>query len=295
MSWINNFIAAFAQQENNYLMRDQRDIVKEFGNMSQQNQNQLNSQKDSQDNDAFRLESQDATTGEEFSVDIKSEKNKPKSKKELEWINREKTVTFTSLTNKNKFITSDLKSLCGGKYAELTGKPLQEIAETLASNYNDIFNYVDASIAQYSEKITPDQAFRVAKSVTSDNKISYFDYEKITAKLNDELSMRFNDMLKGAGIKIFYPMIAFERENLEAANKKQLAEKDNMERQSSLERKNKEINYYVNYIKDFKEYKLGNKNGLEVRMASVINLLNKDIKESVLAEFKKDPIFKNSI
>jgi len=295
MSFLDDFITIFAaggSDDNNYLMKDQRDMVREHGNMGQQNLNQLEKNKNVQDTEVS-MTSKDPVSGEEFAVDLRSDKGKAKSKKELEWIDREMTVTFTSFTNKDKFLTSTLGSLCNGKYANLASRPLREIASILSDNYSEIFNYVDSSIANYSERITPDQAFRIAKSISSQSRISLSDYNKIEAKLSEEHGQRFNDMLSGADIKIYYPIAMAVRD----ADVRRLA---NIEtnKKSSIEvkkedRRGKEVIYYLSYIKDFKEYKLGKVGELKPRVAAVLSTLNSEIKAKVTAEFKNDSILRN--
>jgi hypothetical protein len=287
MQWIDDFIMAFGQYSDNssYLPRDQKQLVRDYNNTS--NQNAQNA-KDATE-ESYQMQSSDALTGEDFSIEMRLDK-KPKDKREQEWIQREMTVTFTSLNNKDKFVSATLGTLCGGKYAHLAEKEIAEIASVLSSDISSIFNYADSSIASYSDRINSDQAFRIAKSISEKNQISFFDYEKICAKLNTDHLDGFNSMLKSANIKIAYPLSVLEGELNEIRMQKQAAEMA----QASQE-KNKKIDYYMNLFRSFKEYKLADRSSLKARIASVLPLIGEDIKAGVVEELKKDSITKDII
>jgi hypothetical protein len=287
MQWIDDFIMAFGQYSDNssYLPRDQKQLVRDYNNTT--NQNAQNGKDTAQE--SFEMQSADPLTGEDFSIEMKLDK-KPKDKREQEWIQREMTVTFTSLNNKDKFVSATLGTLCGGKYAHLAEKNIEEIASVLSNDINSIFNYADSSIASYADRINSDQAFRIAKSIAEKSQISFFDYEKICAKLNTDHLDGFNSMLKSANIKIAYPLSVLEGELNQIRMQRQAAADS-----KATEEKNKKVSYYVNLFKSFKEYKLADRASLKARIASVLPLISEDIKSGVVEELRKDAITRDII
>lgn len=288
MQWINDFIDAFGQSQgaDSYVYRDQKQMVQDYNNTT--NKNLENGRQES--DDQLHMKGQDPQTGEEFALDMKPDKLKAKDKKEEEWIKREMTVTFTSLDNKDKFVSATLGSLCGGKYAHLVDKSFSEIASVLSGDVNSIFNYADSSIASYSDRITSEQAFRISKSISENSKISYFDYEKICSKLNSDHLDGFNAMLKSSNIKIAYPMQVLEKE----IDERKKIEADLAIATAKAER-DKKVAYYVDLFKSFKEYRLADKEGLKPRLAASLPFLNQDIKEFVIEELRKDSLIKDII
>jgi hypothetical protein len=286
MNWIDDFLSAFGQTGNgdssNYFVRDQRSLVQEYVNTEGKNSQTKQDEKDEQ---SYHLDGQDSQTGEEFSLDITSDKLKPKNKREEEWVRREMTVTFTSRDNKDKFISASIDSLCGGRYAHLADKPLPVVAATLVGDFNTILSYADSSVASYADRITPQQAYKIARSVSENKKISYFDYEKIISKLSQDHQSQFHDLLKSASIHINYPInvlekdIATKRANIEAARIEQ-----------ARVTREKSINYYVAFVKDFQEYHLRDLPILKTRIASVLSVVDEGIKNDVIAELKKDAV-----
>lgn len=284
MEWISQFIEAFGQtgDSSNYFVRDQRSLVQDYVNTNGKN---TQTQQDENNEQSYHLDGKDPQTGEDFSLDIKTDKLKPKDKREEEWVKREMTVTFTSLNNKNKFISSSIDSLCGGRYSHLINEPLPAVAAALVTDFNTILNYADSSVASYSDRITPQQAFRIARSISDNKKLSFFDYEKISSKLSEEHQDQFNDMLKSSSINISYPLNTLEKE---IADKKAVIESERMEN-IRLARE-KSINYYVSFVKDFKEYKLKNIPVLQKRVASILSVVDEDIRKDVIVELKKDSV-----
>lgn len=245
----------------------------------------MQSVQDENSEQSYHLNGKDPQTGEDFALDIKSDKLKPKNKREEEWIRREMTVTFTSLNNKDKFISSSIDNLCGGRYAHLIDQPLPVVAATLIPDLGEILRYADSSVASHSDRITPQQAFRIARSVSDGKKMSYIDYEKITSKLSRDHQYQFNDLLKSSSIKISYPINLLEKELIEKRAKIQATKIEKAE----LDRK-KSINYYVDFIKSFKEYKLNEVAGLKQRVASVLSVVDQGLKNEVIDELKKDSV-----
>jgi len=289
MALFEDFLEAFGQlqdSDTSYMYRDQKQVVRDYNNIGNQNSEKG---QDSQSDD-YQLKGEDPQTGEKFSLDLKKENGKPKNRHEEEWIKREMTVTFTSLNNKDKFVSATLGSLCGGKYAHLVDKSIEEIASTLSQDVNSIFNYAYSSIANYSDRITSEQAFRISKSIAENNKISYFDYEKICAKLNTDHVDGFNSMLRSSNIKIAYPMQVLEKEMKEAKDKIEITKIA-----AAKADKDKRVSYYVDLFKSFKEYRLSDTGSLQKRIASALPLLSDDIKESVIEELRKDAIIRDII
>lgn len=287
MQWIDDFISAFGQYSDNssYMPRDQKSLVRDYNNIG--NQNAENGKGASEE--SYQMQSSDPLTGEEYSIEMKTDK-KPKDKKELEWIQREMTVTFTSLNNKDKFVSATLGTLCGGKYSHLAEKSIDEIAGVLSADVNNIFNYADSSIASYSDRINSDQAFRIAKSIAEKAQISYFDYEKICSKLNADHLDGFNSMLKSANIKIAYPMNVLEGEIAQIKMHRQAAALA-----KEKEDKGKKVSYYLDLFRSFKEYKLADQQSLKKRIATVLPLIREDIKNDLIEELKKDSITRDII
>lgn len=284
MEWINNFLDAFAQSADGsgYLIRDQKSLVQDYVNTNGRN---TQTQQDQADQQSYHLDGKDPQTGEDFALDIKTEKLKPKNKREEEWVKREMTVTFTSLNNKDKFISSSIDTLCGGRYAHLAEQPLQLVAATLVNDFNTILTYADSSVASYSDRITPQQAFRIARSVSENQKLSFFDYEKISSKLSKEHQDNFNEMLKSSSISIAYPLNTLMEE---IATKKAAEEAETIRLASQA--REKAINYHVAFIRDFQEYKLKNIPVLKKRVASILLVVDEGIRNDVISELKKDEV-----
>jgi hypothetical protein len=271
-----SYLHSFGQLINsNPGIRDQKDIVNEFNtqqsiqhNNDVRNQYQDNLNKSQPNNEEINKIMENGKTGDKYEVNIKKNESLSDRKKQ-QILQRELTITFTSLNDNNKIISSSLDNLCNGKYSSLKSSNLNKIAEEIEKDLNYIISFNDACIANNSVLIGPIQALKLAKSISDNRGISYFDYEKINSKLPKENSDRFNNLLKSAGIKIYYPQHALEQ--------------------------NKKINYYVSFIKDFQEYKVGNINGLKKRVASILPIIDKNIKDRFIDEMKKDDILKQTI
>ncbi len=284
MDWINNFLDAFAQtgESANPFVRDQKSLVQEYNNTTNMN---LQSTKEQQEQQSYHLDGKDSQTGEDFSLDIKTDKLKPRNKREEEWVKREMTVTFTSLDNKDKFISSSISDLCGGRYAHLIDQPLPVVAAALVTDFNTILNYADSSVASYSDRINVEQAYRIARSVSENSKLSFFDYEKISSKLSKEHQSKFDDMLKSSNVMITYPLNTL----LEEIETKKVEEQVRVASETK-EAREKAINYHVSFIRDFQEYKLKNIPVLQKRVAAILSVVDEGIRNDVIAELKRDAV-----
>jgi hypothetical protein len=268
-SWINEFIESFASSEQVMSLRDPRDIVNDYQsglNRSEQDKiNQSNNNPENASPNAYKTNGQDSRSGDKYDIEVKREERK--RTREEKQMDRELTVTFTNLNNKDRMIHASIANLCGGRYASLNNESLDKVANILASEIDNILNYVDVSIANYSELIDPKYAIKLAKTVSTGNKISYFDYEKIASKLNAQGLDAFHESLDHNGIKVFYPISSLKIE--------------------------KEAKYCIDYIKDFKEYKTKDLSGLKVRVASVLEVTEGEVRAMVLESLKQDEILKN--
>ena len=207
MEWLDKFLVSFGMPESGngqYLYRDQRDIVRDHDQ-------KMFDGSDIQQRDITQNDVEEKTelgrsqdSGEQFEVSVKA--LRPKDPSELEWIDREMVISFSSVDNKDKIIISTLSRLCDGKYASFKSLPVEEVAERLATQCDEVFAFAEASMAIYSDVIDPKHAFRIAKSVSDNNIISYLDYEKIKSKLPGNLEKDFDGLLAEARIKVSYPL-----------------------------------------------------------------------------------------
>jgi hypothetical protein len=269
-----SFLQAFGQNsdvpKSPYSYRDQKDVVRDYNK---------NLEKPTEISEIHRNELEDHTqigtskeTGEKFEINVKS--FKPKNDQEKEWIDREMMVSFTSLDDRDKKIVSTLTGLCNGKYASYKSLPVQEVVGYLSNECDFIFGYADASLAIYSDVIEAKQAFRIARSISENNIISGIDYDKIRAKLPTVIASEFDGMLADARMKIAYPI-------------------ESVVKTSSVDNSN--VDYYFSYIKDLKEYKLGDTDGLRQRVASIVSQSDEDTRVGLIMKMKKDSILKNII
>ena len=289
MDWIEEFLSAFGQsgESANPFVRDQRSLVQDYVNTNGKN---TQTQSDEADQQSYHLDGKDPQTGEDFALDIKTDKLKPRNKREEEWVKREMTVTFTSLDNKDKFISSSIDNLCGGRYAHLIDQELPVVAAALVTDFNDILNYADSSVASYADRITPQQAYRIARSVSENLKLSFFDYEKISSKLSGEHKNKFDEMLGTSSIKIAYPLNVLEKEIAERE-----ATAEAMRVSEIKNARDNAINYHVSFIRDFQEYKLKNIPTLQKRVAAVLSVVDEGIRNDVIEELKKDSVFHSEV
>ena len=273
--WLSQFILSFGAEgdSSSYTYRDQKDVVRDFKQNNpgwsnpEQNSNIRNNEMEEESTEIGK----DEETGEAYEVKVKSLNKKINKDKEDEWRQRELTITFTSLDEKDKVIHSHIDYLCGGRYAGLKNLSTSELAHYFSKECGKVFKYADASIANYSEIIDPRQALRLAKSISERQIISHVDYEKLCSKLNKKMIGQFDNLLAEAKIKIAYPIIGMKKEAVIEEPKE---------------------NYYLNYIKDFKEYKTANIHALRIRVSSILNQMSEQDKKDLMNEIGQDPVLK---
>jgi hypothetical protein len=271
--WLSQFIVSFGSDDSSsYHYQDQREVFKNYNN---EKGNTPANQERTNQNDATNQENAEESgineDGEEIEVKVKSLSKKLNKDKEDEWMDREMTVTFTSLDNKDKIIHSNIEYLCGGRYANLKHLSAGEVAKFFIKEYDKVFKYADASIANYSDMIDARQALRLAKSVSEKSIISHVDYDKLCSKLNNKnLIKEFDSLLGEVKIRVAYPIVGMKKESSTPVE-----------------------NYYINYIRDFKEYKTRDMVALKARVASFANQLSKEDVDGLLKEVVKDEVLKN--
>jgi len=254
--WLNDFVLkSFA----GYEVMNQQDFVQK--QKDEQSLNQQNSI-----NDTYRDESEMSNaigindqTGDKFEV-VVNKMNKDKKDKGLQ-------VEFASGAKKDKYICSSLAEFCGGRYANLEGFPLDMVANTIAKDHSYIINFIETSIASNSESITIETALDITKKIIKDSSISKSDHRKICSKLNNDDLTIYNIYLANSGVKI--------------------AEQPSMDTVSDL-------GYYMNYIRNFKEYVLAaddKEEGLPLLKARIASIEKfNTLKDALAGEFKKDSV-----
>lgn len=171
-------------------------------------------------------------------------------------------VEFSSAKH-GKYVCAAIEDFCDGRYAPLAEQPLQAIAETIAKDCVYISNFIETSIAGNSDSITIETALDVTSKITHQSSISELDYKKICAKLNDDDLEIYNTYLTHSKIRIAKPV--------------------------------SNIDYYIDYIKNFKEYKMATEDkssieSLKTRIGSIEKF--RAIRSELLEEFSKDPILR---
>ena len=171
-------------------------------------------------------------------------------------------IEFSSGNFKDNYICSSIEEFCNGKYAHLKNQPLKSVAEEIAKDVNYINSYIETSIACNSDSITIETAFDVTLKIKKDSSLSNSDYKKISSKLNCEDLDIYNSYLKKSNIRVLEPISS--------------------------------VKYYIDYIKNFKEYKMAENDiscvkELKNRIASIekFRIISKELSE----EFKKDSDF----
>jgi len=279
MEWINNFISALGAGDS-YFYRDQADVYKDIQNGKSQpssEDGEYNGGGSGHMEERHSQTGKDVETGEEFEVEVKNfdldAKNK-EDKKEKEWLDRETMVTFTSLNDSSKSVQSSIDTLCGGRYKFLKGMPAKTIAIALVGEHKNVFGYTEASMASYSTAIDAAQALRLAKTASSNNVINHADYEKIQSKLSGSFSVEFDRLLSETNIKVAYPMPQKIQEEIKIAGPSH-------------------ADYTLSFIKEFKEYRVADLNGLKIRTLNVLSTLNDQDKLELTEKIRKDSILKN--
>lgn len=236
-----------------YQVMNQRDFVQKIKDdqSSLNQQNTLDNRKTVKDKANF--EGMNDQTGEPFEVVVDNNKEQQKRDKGLQ-------IEFSSGKNKEKYICSSIDDFCNGRYAHLKSQPsLIAIAEEIGRDNAYIINFIETSIASNSDSMTIESALNLTDKITNNSSISEQDYNKISSKLNYEDINIYNVYLAQAKIEI-----------KKAVN---------------------DINYYMDYIKNFREYKIASIPELQQRISSIEKF--KEIRAELEQEFKKDSILKN--
>ncbi len=172
-------------------------------------------------------------------------------------------IEFSSGKNKEKYICSSIEDFCNGKYVHLKNEPENIISSEIMKDKEYILKYLDASMASNFDTITIESAIDLTEKIQVNSSLLENDYKKIVSKLSDRESFIFEQYLKNKNIKV-------------------KASKD-------------KLKYYVDFIKDFKEYKIAANNPSSInierlrnRVASIDTLNN--FKEDLLNEFSNDEI-----
>lgn len=157
------------------------------------------------------------------------------------------TVQFASGKNKEKIISADIQHFCNGKYASLINESIDKVAKIISDDSEFINKYIEASAVKYSDDADLEEVINLINNLNIQEKISHQDYRKISSKLNNDNIKAFDKYLEASGIQVI----------------------NNND--------NEKINYYVDYIKNFSEYKLiksgidtsKNMKKLKLRIASI--------------------------
>jgi len=218
--------------------------------------------------DTYTERNNDKSDAKNFEVVVNKKKKKDNVK------NVGTTVLFASGRNKQNIIEADIDSFCGGRYAYLSNDSAQRIAEIIAKDTDFISNYLEASVIRYSDDASVEEAINLVNSLNIQSNMSVSDYRKISSRLNEDNVRAFDDYLTASNIKISKSM----QEN---------------------------INYYLNYFKDFSEYRLAsmgvdidyNISQLKKRIASVELTITAsygtDGLRTLKKSFKNDEVLKN--
>ena len=200
--WVESFIRAFGQEaSNSFEFRNQNDFVAQQNKVDDRDQiNQIN--RDAEEmkhkDENLNMNAEDEATGDEYVIELKRTETGPDRK--------DVNITFSCVNDKNKYVSSTLEGLCEGRYSSYADQSLKTIATVLCSEYEFIFNYVDASLAKYTEALDSSKAIKIAEiAKDSDGMISYIDYKKIGSKLSSDGLKEFNQRLATANIKVYYP------------------------------------------------------------------------------------------
>jgi len=195
------FIKSFGDGSNSFEFQNQNDFVAEQNKVEDREQiDQMNREsEDMFDKDEnLSLNAEDESTGEEYVLELKRSEVGPDRK--------DVSVTFSCVNDNNKYVSSTLDGLCEGRYAAHSKDSLKSIAKVLCSDYEYIFNYVDASLAKYSEALDSSKAIKIAELAKDpEGMVSYSDYKKIGSKLSSDGLIEFNEKLATANIKVYYP------------------------------------------------------------------------------------------
>jgi hypothetical protein len=257
--WINDFVL---KSFGGYEVMNQQDFVqrqKQEESLNQQNTINEGYKDSDEKSNAIGINDQ---TGDKFEV-VVNKVNKDKKDVGMR-------VEFSSGVNKDKYICSSLSDFCGGRYANLEGFPLEMVASTIAKDHSYIVNFIETSIASNSDSITIETALDITKKITKNSSIDKGDHKKICSKLNNDDLTIYNIYLANAGIKITDATVAD---------------------------KVSDLGYYMNYIRNFKEYVLAaddKEKGLPLLKARIASIEKfSALKDALADEFKKDTVLCN--
>jgi hypothetical protein len=177
-------------------------------------------------------------------------------------------VEFSSAKG-GKYVCATLEDFCDGRYAYLAKLPLenvtQHIANEIAKDCVYVSNFITTSIAGDSDSIMLSTALDITSKIQHNSSISELDYKKIASKLNIDDQEVYDTYLTHSKISIAKPT--------------------------------SNINYYIDYIKNFKEYQVASEildksaiSSLKTRISSVEKF--RVISSELLVEFSKDPILR---
>lgn len=270
MEWLDKFISSFAAENEPYQYRDQKDVYRD----TQQGTTGINQEKASPTSqkgggefeDKHREDGVDLETGEEFKVEVHKYSLKPrdmKDKQEKDWVSQEAIITITSLDDDTRSIRSSLNDLCNGRYASYISLSSEEIAKKLMESQREIFGHIEASMASYSSAINAEDGVRLARAASTENSISSRDYAVIKNKIEHGQVDDFEEKISKAGIKI----------SQAEAN----------------------VDYYLAYIRDFKEYKTGNEEALFNRVSSMLSEMKPEVKARLINKLRQDEILSKFI
>jgi uncharacterized protein YeeX (DUF496 family) len=215
-----------------------------------------------------------------------TDKNRPDSKNFEVVVNKKKkkdknttrnvgtTVLFASGKNKQNIVQADIDTFCGGRYAYLKDESAENIAKIISKDTDFISNYIEASSIKYLDDASVEEAINLINNLHIKDNMSVGDYNKISSRLNEDNVRAFDDYLIASSIRVSKPI----REN---------------------------VDYYLNYFKDFAEYKLAsqgfnteyNISQLKIRIASmepaIVSSYGAEGLRTLKSNFKSDQILKN--
>ena len=259
--WVDDFLSAFGGQ---YDTLNQKDFVEQQNqNKDRQNMNSMNEFTRTNPDDAAVENGINDQTGNKFEVVVKKDRDDKAIK------NKSLQVQFSSGENKELYTCSSIDDFCNGKYANLKNEPLGKIAKAIAEDNKFVVSFIETSVAANIEQMEIEQAIKLANAVTKEKTILESDYYKLCSKLDSDNIKIFANFLGACGISVVS----------NRGNAKQ------------------DVSYYMNFIKDFKEYKVAKQtknsrdiNSLKDRIAS-IKIFEK-VQAELNEEFKKDEILK---
>jgi hypothetical protein len=263
MDWLDKFISSFAAET--YQYRDQKDVYRDTQQgttgVNQEKVNPSSKQDDGQMQKIEREDGVDETTGEEFTVEVHKYSLKPKDpkdKQERDWVAQEAMVTITSLDDEARSIHSNLSDLCNGRYANLIELSSSDIAKKLVTCHKEIFGHIEASMANYSNVINADSAMRLVQAATSLGAINFNDYNSIRNKVESGQVENFDRLITKANIQ--------------------------------FSGRTSNTDYYMDYIRDLKEYKTANMQELKPRIANILGAMRPELRNELIKKLSQDSI-----